>query len=105
MDLFVFPSETDTFGNVVLEALASGVPAAVTTGGGPKYIVQDGVTGIVRDSAQLIDAICQFVQAEGKLAGMRETARSYALGCSWNAIFDGVYAGYRDLRLRERTGE
>ena len=41
MDLFVFPSHTDTFGNVVLEALASGVPAIVTPDGGPRYIVRD----------------------------------------------------------------
>ena len=45
MDLFVFPSHTDTFGNVVLEALASGVPAIVTPDGGPKTIVRDGETG------------------------------------------------------------
>ena len=44
MDLFVFPSHTDTFGNVVLEALASGVPAIVTPDGGPRYIVRDGET-------------------------------------------------------------
>jgi phosphatidylinositol alpha 1,6-mannosyltransferase len=51
MDLFVFPSHTDTFGNVVLEALASGVPAIVTC------IVQDGVTSRVvpdRESAGAI---------------------------------------------------
>jgi phosphatidylinositol alpha 1,6-mannosyltransferase len=45
MDLFVFPSHTDTFGNVVLEALASGVPAIVTPDGGPKTIVRDGSHG------------------------------------------------------------
>jgi phosphatidylinositol alpha 1,6-mannosyltransferase len=51
MDLFVFPSHTDTFGNVVLEALASGVPAIVTPDGGPPTIVRDGVTGrIVPDA-------------------------------------------------------
>ena len=50
MDLFVFPSHTDTFGNVVLEALATGVPAIVTPDGGPKTIVRDGETGrIVTD--------------------------------------------------------
>ena len=50
MDLFVFPSHTDTFGNVVLEALASGVPAIVTPDGGPATIVRDGETGrIVAD--------------------------------------------------------
>src|SRR6185437_9431372 len=45
MDAFVFPSETDTFGNVVLEAMASGVPPIVAAGGGPKYLVQSGVNG------------------------------------------------------------
>src|ERR1700676_4620831 len=47
MDLFVFPSHTDTFGNVVLEALACGVPAIVTPDGGPRTIVRDGETGRV----------------------------------------------------------
>ena len=47
MDLFVFPSHTDTFGNVVLEALASGVPAIVTPNGGPCTIVRDGDSGRV----------------------------------------------------------
>ena len=47
MDVFAFPSETDTFGNVVLEALSSGVPAVVTTAGGPKFLVESGVTGFV----------------------------------------------------------
>ncbi|MEI9968768.1 MAG: glycosyltransferase [Terracidiphilus sp.] len=45
MDLFVFPSHTDTFGNVVLEALASGVPAIVTPDGGPRTIIGDRQSG------------------------------------------------------------
>ena len=47
MDILAFPSETDTFGLVVLEAFASGVPAVVTASGGPKYTVQHGRTGYV----------------------------------------------------------
>lgn len=94
MDLFVFPSETDTFGNVVLEALASGVPAAVTTGGGPKFIVQHGTTGIVHQADDLPAAIARLLQDPAQLQAMRTSARNYALTCSWDAIFDDVYAGY-----------
>ena len=55
MDIFVFPSRTDTFGNVVLEALASGVPAVVTANSGGKFIVRSGETGFIAqtDSAFL----------------------------------------------------
>ena len=45
MDAFAFPSATDTFGNVVLEAMASGVPAIVTPNGGPKFLVKAGLNG------------------------------------------------------------
>jgi glycosyltransferase involved in cell wall biosynthesis len=46
-DVFIFPSETDTFGNVVLEAQASGLPVVVADRGGPKENILPGKTGIV----------------------------------------------------------
>ena len=52
MDIFVFPSRTDTFGNVVQEALASGVAAVVTDSGGPQTIVEHGTTGLVASSEE-----------------------------------------------------
>ncbi len=94
MDLFVFPSETDTFGNVVLEAMASGVPCAVTIGGGPKFIVEDGVTGIVRPAGELPAVICDLVRDEAGLRTMGRAAREYALTCQWDTIFDDVHANY-----------
>ncbi len=94
MDLLVFPSHTDTFGNVVLEALASGVPAIVTPDGGPKYIVQDGVTGFIATDDNFTAAIAALAADRAKLDRMRLDARAYALGCSWDAVFDRVYAAY-----------
>jgi len=91
MDLLVFPSHTDTFGNVVLEALASGVPAIVTPDGGPAHIVRDGVTGRVVADVGFARAIAETVSGFG---GMREAARGYAMGCSWDAVFEKVYGAY-----------
>ena len=62
MDALVFPSHTDTFGNVVLEALASGVPAVVTPDGGPKFIVRDGETGFVVPDEGFASAIAVLAQ-------------------------------------------
>lgn len=46
-DVFLFPSTTDTFGNVILEALASGVPCVVSDQGGPKDLITHGTTGFI----------------------------------------------------------
>jgi phosphatidylinositol alpha 1,6-mannosyltransferase len=97
MDLFVFPSHTDTFGNVVLEALASGVPAIVTPDGGPKYIVHEGETGFVAEDAGFSAAIAALVEDTARLKKMRCAARQYALGCSWDAVFGRVYEAYATL--------
>ena len=97
MDLFVFPSHTDTFGNVVLEALASGVPAIVTPDGGPKSIVRDGETGRVVPDAEFAAAVAGILGAPEKHAQMREAARAYALTASWDAVFESVYKGYETM--------
>lgn len=97
MDLFVFPSHTDTFGNVVLEALASGVPAIVTPDGGPRTIVRDGETGRVVPDDQFTAAIKEILADSARHAAMRQAARAYALTASWDSVFEGVYAAYQGL--------
>ena len=94
MDVFVFPSHTDTFGNVVLEAFASGVPAVVTPDGGPKSLVQEGRTGFIAGDADFAAAIARILGDPVLHANMRRQARQYALAASWDAVFEGVYAAY-----------
>jgi glycosyltransferase involved in cell wall biosynthesis len=97
MDLFVFPSHTDTFGNVVLEALSSGVPAIVTPSGGPCTIVRDGATGRIVPDNQFAAAIAGILGDPAKHEQMRAAARAYALTASWDSVFEGVYAAYQPV--------
>jgi phosphatidylinositol alpha 1,6-mannosyltransferase len=97
MDLFVFPSHTDTFGNVVLEALASGVPAIVTPEGGPRYIVKDGETGSIAPDDGFSAAIAKLMLDPELHARMRVAARTYAQSASWDSVFEGVYSTYEEV--------
>ena len=98
MDVLLFPSRTDTFGNVVLEALASGVPALVTDAGGPKFIVRHGQTGFVAGNApEFVQRICWLQDHAAARQAMTLAARAQALGSSWENVFDGVYEVYRRL--------
>ncbi len=94
-DLFIFPSHTDTFGNVVLEAQASGVPAIVTGQGGPRFIIRDRVTGFVADGEnEFIDAVIALMSQPERLRQMREEARQLACAASWDSVFEQVYRAY-----------
>jgi glycosyltransferase involved in cell wall biosynthesis len=101
-DLLVFPSTTDTFGNVVLEALASGTPALVTDVGGPAEIVHHAETGTILpagDHAAWIAEIRRLAADDDALARMRRLARMYAVECSFVRARDdqwSFYAGHID---------
>jgi phosphatidylinositol alpha 1,6-mannosyltransferase len=95
MDLFIFPSKTDTFGNVVQEALASGVPCVVTNKGGPKFIIREGATGFSAASdAEFVERTAELMVSPELLASMSAAARAQACKASWDAVFDEVYAAY-----------
>jgi glycosyltransferase involved in cell wall biosynthesis len=97
MDVFLFPSHTDTFGNAVLEAMASGVPAIVTPDGGPACLVRDGETGLVREDGDLAAAVERLAADPALCAFMRRNARRHALQFSWSSVFTALYAQYRAL--------
>ncbi len=97
MDLLVFPSHTDTFGNVVLEALASGVPAIVTPSGGPCTIVRDRETGRIVPDDEFATAIAAVLADPARHDQMRHAARAHALTASWDKVFRDVYSAYQTI--------
>lgn len=97
MDAFVFPSETETFGNVTLEAHASGVPAVVSDQGGSKFLIEPGENGFV--GAGLNDFVnfsLKLLDDPEKLSRMKAGARKSAMSRSWDAVFESVYDAYAD---------
>jgi glycosyltransferase involved in cell wall biosynthesis len=95
LDAFVFPSETDTFGNVVQEAFASAVPAIVADRGGPRFLVQNGVNGFrCRDAVEFSAALLQLYGDRALLGRVREGALASVRDRSWDAVFEGVYRHY-----------
>ena len=85
-DIFVFPSTTDTFGNVILEAQACGLPCVVSDQGGPRDLVEDGVDGFVTRGGDLA-SLCSAVRklcADAALRGrMGAASRNRVADRSW----------------------
>src|SRR6476646_369963 len=89
-DVFVFPITTDTFGNVVLEAQASGLPVIVSDIGGPKELVEDGRTGFVtkaHDPDDFARAIERVSSDSNLRAKMGREARQQVIDRSWPGAF------------------
>lgn len=95
MDLFVFPSQTDAFGNVVLEAMAAGVPAVVMTEGGPKFLIEHGKTGYVANGEKdFIETLIRIARNPEQLVAIKLAARDFAEQNSWTSIFEKIYEYY-----------
>jgi phosphatidylinositol alpha 1,6-mannosyltransferase len=96
MDLFLFPSRTDTYGNVIQEAAASGVPSIVTSEGGPKHLVVPGSTGFIAENdEQFIARTLQLAANYRQRQEMGAAARVNMRGVSWDAAFQMTYSAYR----------
>jgi phosphatidylinositol alpha 1,6-mannosyltransferase len=96
-DLFIFPSTTETLGNVVLEALASGLPAVVVDRGGPQDLVTSGETGYVapaNDVAAIADRLERLLRDAELRRGMSAAARASAADRDWHAINRGLIESY-----------
>src|SRR2546423_2186646 len=94
-DIFVFPSTTDTFGNVILEAQASGLPVVVSDSGGPKELVANGTNGLVTKSHDIEDftrAIRALVSDPALRNRMAKSARSSVTDRSWPNAFAKFWA-------------
>ena len=94
-DIFVFPSTTDTFGNVILEAQACGVPVIVSDSGGPKELVEDRANGLITRSRD-VDDFTQAIRLLVADAGLRErmgtAARKSVIDRSWPNAFRKFWA-------------
>jgi phosphatidylinositol alpha 1,6-mannosyltransferase len=95
MDVFVFPSRTDTFGLVLLEAMASGVPVVVSPETGARVGVRHGVTGFhAPDLDSFTESILQLMNSEALRQRIGTAARVFTGSRSWNGVFEQLYRTY-----------
>ena len=104
--LMIFPSTTETFGNVVLESLASGTPAVVSDIGGPSEIVQHGSTGFVMpagNTSAWLQEISGLLADPERLEHMAKAARAYATEHTYAVSREETWAFYERQIARARA--
>ena len=99
-DVFLFPSDTETFGNVTLEALSSGLPAVVANATGSNALVQDGYNGFLatpRDSRDFLEKTDRLVRDSALRSQMSLNARQSAESYDWEMVLGRMTSYYSEL--------
>lgn len=99
-DIFVFPSPHETLGNVVLEAMASGLPVVAPRSGGLLDFLREGDNGLAYapgDEAGLVTAVAHLVANPELRRHLGENGRCLAESLTWANVFDGLLADYQTL--------
>ncbi len=106
-DMFLFPSATDTFGQVILEAQASGLPVIAVAEGGPCSLIEHGVDGFLcpADAGVLADALLELAASPLLAARLARGALQTVRGRTWEGTLERLAAGYwRALGADEDAG-
>lgn len=99
-DIFAYPSTTETFGNVIIEAMASGLPVVAAATGGILDSVIDGYNGLLttpKDVDSFADGIVKFIENDAFRKDCANHAAEYAKTKSWDLILDDMYNTFVDV--------
>jgi glycosyltransferase involved in cell wall biosynthesis len=103
-DVFLFPSETETFGNVTLEAMASGLVVIAYDYAAAKMHIRHGETGVLvpyGDSTAFVDSAAKLVRDPSSLDKIRRQAREYVTSIEWRYVveqFEMLLTSARDTK-------
>lgn len=90
-DCFLFPSLSETYGNVCAEAMASGLPVLAFSYAAPAKLIRDGVNGYLvpfSDNTAFIERACAIVRDREQLRRIGTTARDTTLALAWDTVVD-----------------
>ena len=93
--IYVFPSQTDTFGLVLLEAMASGVPVVASPETGARVGIEHGISGFHAENVDgFARSVVRLMQDRELRQDMGRAARSFSCSKAWDGVFDQVYRTY-----------